>query len=199
MGNCVPVLRIQDSTKSKCLSHPVVETSVQEISIESQHQKPEELCVKPQKASFPKQSSTEEMFFDSQAWLDSDCEDYYSVNGDITPSSTNDTPIQKSRAEETPQQDKSFHKEDTKINSMHRPSHNKLLFELFRESFNSNDGNHDEIKPSNSANKSSRLSVVNTSTVHIPRKKKTTQPVRCCLPNLVRSMSTNESKTLTPS
>ncbi|KAF4378805.1 hypothetical protein F8388_006256 [Cannabis sativa] len=180
MGNCVPVLRIQDSSKSKCLNHPIIQTSV---SIESQHQKPEEdLSVKPQIASFPKQSSTEEMYFDSQAWLDSDCEDYFSVNGD-----------------------KSFHKDEAKINSIPRTSQNKLLFELFRESFNSNDGSHDyETKPSNSANKSSsRLSVVNTtsSTVnHNPKRRKTPQPVRCCIPNLVRSVSSNESKkTLSPS
>ncbi|KAJ0972664.1 hypothetical protein J5N97_020623 [Dioscorea zingiberensis] len=30
--------------------------------------------------------SKEEIFFDSRAWLDSDCEDFYSVNGDFTPS-----------------------------------------------------------------------------------------------------------------
>uniref|UniRef100_A0A803PHM3 Uncharacterized protein n=1 Tax=Cannabis sativa TaxID=3483 RepID=A0A803PHM3_CANSA len=193
MGNCVPVLRIQDSSKSKCLNHPIIQTSV---SIESQHQKPEEdLSVKPQIASFPKQSSTEEMYFDSQAWLDSDCEDYFSVNGDITPTTS-----------DTPQLDKSFHKDEAKINSIPRTSQNKLLFELFRESFNSNDGSHDyETKPSNSSNKSSsRLSVVNTTSSTVnhnnPKRRKTPQPVRCCIPNLVRSVSSNESKkTLSPS
>ncbi|KAF0913704.1 hypothetical protein E2562_023792 [Oryza meyeriana var. granulata] len=35
----------------------------------------------------PGSGSKDEMFFDSRAWLDSDCEDdFYSVNGDFTPS-----------------------------------------------------------------------------------------------------------------
>ena len=57
MGNCVPVLRIPDSSTSKprCVSHVntprgKIENSIQENSVSSQHQKPE-LCVKPQIAS----------------------------------------------------------------------------------------------------------------------------------------------------
>ncbi|CAA6659910.1 unnamed protein product [Spirodela intermedia] len=34
----------------------------------------------------PSFGSRDEIFFDSQAWLESDCEDFYSVNGDFTPS-----------------------------------------------------------------------------------------------------------------
>ncbi|XP_078434030.1 uncharacterized protein At3g27210-like [Wolffia australiana] len=37
-------------------------------------------------------SSKDEMFFDSHTWLESDCEDFYSVNGDFTPSRGN-TPM----------------------------------------------------------------------------------------------------------
>nr|ACU14404.1 unknown [Glycine max] len=37
--------------------------------------------------TFTDHGSKEEAFFDSKAWLDSDCEDdFYSVNGDFTPS-----------------------------------------------------------------------------------------------------------------
>ena len=127
---------------------------------------------------------------------------------DITPSST-DTPIQKSIAGETPQLDKPFNEDDT-INSLHKPSPNKLLFELFRESFNSDC--HDEnpnsyqwpettpsicYLPPKSANKSSRLSVVNI--VSNPRKRKAAQPAKCCLPNLVRGFSVKErQKALSP-
>ncbi|PON50623.1 hypothetical protein PanWU01x14_221560 [Parasponia andersonii] len=205
MGNCIPVLRIQDSaSKSKCLSHVntalgPIEMPIRDNSVSSQHQKPE-LCVKPHMASFREPSSREDMFFDSHAWLESDCEDYFSVNGDVTPS-FNDTPMRKSRAGDTPQLDKSYHKDDP-MNSLHKPSPNKLLIELFHESFSSDD--HDENRsshqrsevkpsvcylPSKSADKSSRSSVINNT-----KKRKATRPTTCCLPNLVRSVSLSERK-----
>ncbi|XP_071706706.1 uncharacterized protein [Rutidosis leptorrhynchoides] len=47
--------------------------------------------------------SKEEAFFDSQAWLDSDCEsDFMSVNGDFTPSRGN-TPVHHNSRSATPQ------------------------------------------------------------------------------------------------
>ncbi|KAJ6754445.1 hypothetical protein OIU79_027124 [Salix purpurea] len=50
--------------------------------------------------------SKEESFFDSRAWIDSDCEDdFYSVNGDFTPSRGN-TPVHHNFAVGTPQANK---------------------------------------------------------------------------------------------
>ncbi|KAG5254397.1 transmembrane protein [Salix suchowensis] len=50
--------------------------------------------------------SKEESFFDSRAWIDSDCEDdFYSVNGDFTPSRGN-TPVHHNFAAGTPQANK---------------------------------------------------------------------------------------------
>lgn len=57
--------------------------------------------------------SKEDAFFDSQAWIDSDCEDdFYSVNGDFTPSrgstpvhhgfSRGSTPVHKALGDRTP-------------------------------------------------------------------------------------------------
>lgn len=44
-------------------------------------------------ASYRSHGSKEEAFYDTQAWLDSDCDDdFYSVNGDFTPSRGN-TPV----------------------------------------------------------------------------------------------------------
>nr|BAJ89102.1 predicted protein [Hordeum vulgare subsp. vulgare] len=47
----------------------------------------------------PDSGSKDEMFFESQPWLDSDCEDdFYSINGDFTPS-RGSTPVHQPRAQ----------------------------------------------------------------------------------------------------
>ncbi|KAK9061672.1 hypothetical protein SSX86_018855 [Deinandra increscens subsp. villosa] len=70
--------------------------------------------------------SKEETFFDSQAWLDSDCEsDFMSVNGEFTPSRGN-TPVHRNFSAATPPIKKS-----------------KRLSELFSESLREN-RNYDE-------------------------------------------------------
>ncbi|XP_022928326.1 uncharacterized protein At3g27210-like [Cucurbita moschata] len=80
--------------------------------------------------------SKDEAFFDSRGWLDSDCEDdFYSVNGDFTPSRGN-TPVHPSFSSGTP-----------RINQVHvidnqtpiavpepSPTGKKKLAELFRDS-----------------------------------------------------------------
>ncbi|RDX89885.1 hypothetical protein CR513_28320 [Mucuna pruriens] len=73
------------------------------------------------------QGSKEEAFFDSKAWLDSDCEDdFYSVNGDFTPS-RGTTPVHHTFG--TPSRNRI-------PGSMTEPSpeKKKKLLELFRES-----------------------------------------------------------------
>ncbi|CAJ1947611.1 unnamed protein product [Sphenostylis stenocarpa] len=91
------------------------------------------------------QGSKEEAFFDSKTWLDSDCEDdFYSVNGDFTPSrgttpvhhtfgipSRSRIPGSISMAEPSPEK-------------------KKKLLELFRESVKDDQGDghgHKEVKP----------------------------------------------------
>nr|GEZ06259.1 hypothetical protein [Tanacetum cinerariifolium] len=65
------------------------------------------IAVKPQlppsqsPATFSEYGSKEETFFDSQAWLDSDCDDeFMSVNGEFTPSRGN-TPVHHSLTQGT--------------------------------------------------------------------------------------------------
>ncbi|KAF6161437.1 hypothetical protein GIB67_009316 [Kingdonia uniflora] len=100
--------------------------------------------------------SKEETFFDSQAWLDSDCEDdFLSVNGDFTPSCGN-TPNRLSNFAGTPLFTKPFterapnlNQDPTPVNERTEPSHStdgtpksqsesptdkkKKLFQLFED------------------------------------------------------------------
>ncbi|GMN49211.1 hypothetical protein TIFTF001_018379 [Ficus carica] len=111
--------------------------------------------------------SKDEVFYDTNLSIDSDCEDFYSANGDTTPS-LDETSIGKSRAGETAQPDKSIHIDDS-TDSQRKPSSNKLLIEfLDRDSFN-NDDNQIYVQepdqqanfPAKSANKGSLVSLVN--------------------------------------
>ncbi|XP_027358605.1 uncharacterized protein At3g27210-like [Abrus precatorius] len=91
--------------------------------------------------TFTDHGSKEEAFFDSKPWLDSDCEDdFFSVNGDFTPSRgttpvhTFGTPSQNRTSSSTPEPS---------------PEKKKKLLELFRESVkdDKDDGNgHKEVK-----------------------------------------------------
>ncbi|RVW62773.1 hypothetical protein CK203_058885 [Vitis vinifera] len=85
-------------------------------------------------------SSKEEVFFDSQPWLESDCEDFSAsmvavFHADSTPHHGN-TPMNQSSFRETPRLDRSHHM-DKSPNSLIEPSPSdkKKLIELFRESF----------------------------------------------------------------
>ncbi|THG22835.1 hypothetical protein TEA_023148 [Camellia sinensis var. sinensis] len=81
-----------------------------------------------------------ETFFDSQPWLESDCEDdFFSVNGDFTPSRGN-TPVHQSSSAGTPQGNSAFF-DDKTTSSKPSPSPSpsptdgkKKLAELFRDS-----------------------------------------------------------------
>ncbi|EOY02761.1 hypothetical protein QUC31_018008 [Theobroma cacao] len=79
--------------------------------------------------------SKDETFFDSRAWLDSDCEDdFFSVNGDFTPSRGN-TPVHHSFAMGTPQVKKGTEEGSPGSVSETSPTgKKKKLVELFRES-----------------------------------------------------------------
>ncbi|KAK2451441.1 hypothetical protein QL285_010496 [Trifolium repens] len=93
--------------------------------------------------------SKEEAFFDSKAWIDSDCEDdFYSVNGDFTPSRGN-TPIHHKFA--TPGANKTSQNKPSS-SSESSPDKGKKLLELFKESVKDNNQDDDgkekkQVKP----------------------------------------------------
>ncbi|KAG4395927.1 hypothetical protein AAZX31_19G067100 [Glycine max] len=93
--------------------------------------------------TFTDHGSKEEAFFDSKAWLDSDCEDdFYSVNGDFTPS-RGTTPVHHTFG--TPSRNR-IHGSMAETS----PEKKKKLLELFRESVKDDQGDvhgHKEVKP----------------------------------------------------
>ncbi|KAI5351990.1 PREDICTED: At3g27210 [Prunus dulcis] len=195
MGNCGSVRKTQDSSPKsqlKCSSFSrtgciLTERPIQENTIRT---------VMPGASSLRELiNGKEDMQFSSDPRLESDCEDFFSVNGDLTPSSTN-TPIHQSSPIKSPATDVK-----------------KQLIELFHESFNDEAGHQDlhyesEAEssifhlPQNSANKTPYESVADIvfRTVAIsnansePRTRKNTQFAQCCLPKLVRSLSFSERK-----
>jgi len=85
--------------------------------------------------TFDSYGSKEETFFDSQAWLDSDCDDdFLSVNGDFTPSRGN-TPVHHKFSTGTPEANKSP-AGDKPPTSAAEPSPNgkRRLSDLFKDS-----------------------------------------------------------------
>ncbi|KAJ0037430.1 hypothetical protein Pint_23702 [Pistacia integerrima] len=132
-------------------------------------------------------SSKEEMFFESQPWLESDCEDYFSVNG--------------------------AHQCQIPYLNLLPTDMKKQLIELFRESFGDgcSDGDQNlhgqqEAKPTvfdlppkssspyelvpNSVCSSERTPYRET----YSRKGKSSQYSQCCIPSLIRSLSFTERK-----
>ncbi|OVA17527.1 hypothetical protein BVC80_1837g353 [Macleaya cordata] len=150
MGSCVSVHKDSDSamklrfsisskTKKLLIPSPTKQKSVNgEHPIDDFGSKSQSSSPPPVK-SLPDFGSKEEAFFDSQPWLDSDCEDFYSVNGDFTPSrgsSRGSTPIHVSSFMGTPQRGKSpFSERASNFGSEPSPTEKKKrLSELFRES-----------------------------------------------------------------
>lgn len=95
--------------------------------------------------TFTDQGSKEEAFFDSKPWLDSDCEeDFYSVNGDFTPS-RGTTPVHHTFGTPSRNRVPSSKAEPS-------PEKKKKLLELFRESVKDDQvddgyGHNKEAKP----------------------------------------------------
>ncbi|KAI3799263.1 hypothetical protein L1987_34555 [Smallanthus sonchifolius] len=118
--------------------------------------------------------SKEETFFDSQAWLESDCEsDFMSVNGEFTPSRGN-TPVHHSSAATT------------------LPiKRNKRLSELFCESQRENRNSDDE--DGESANENVAVGSLGSAAVHggvvKPKRERWVEIVRVpgCLPRVLSS------------
>ncbi|KAI4383603.1 hypothetical protein MLD38_009419 [Melastoma candidum] len=135
-----------------------------------------------------------EVFFDSRAWLDSDCEDYFSVCEEATPTCT---PIHPSLSiERTP---------DFILETPSTPK--KLLIDLLRESNDSDpikndrDLNHTQTalglgdSPTISHDRTDNSVWSSEMTPNSkPLKQKSSQSSPCCLPNLVRNLSFNERR-----
>ncbi|KAK9117518.1 hypothetical protein Sjap_016465 [Stephania japonica] len=179
---------------------------------------------RPNGSSFSRFSdvgSKDETFFDSRAWLDSDCdEDFVSVNGDFTPSRCSFSNHRNSYTE-SPQHSKS---QDTDWPSNLKPgvscpTEKKRLYDLLQDSFEdiyklSNEAKtgigNGEVKPINfddlppkSADETPYLSKSNSirsggektpNRYPKPPKPKSANATKCCMPSLVTSLSFHERK-----
>ncbi|KAI3956160.1 hypothetical protein MKX01_021407 [Papaver californicum] len=157
MGSCASVIKQEDSV-SKSNRMFLVSSSIKHKKQVTQqvngggvgHPLINNLGSKYPSASTPPPSyrtlgdfgSKEETFFDSQAWLDSDCDDFYSVNGEFTPSasrgsSRGSTPLHLTSFTGTPQRAKSplSEKAFNSIPETRSTEKRKKLADLFRDSF----------------------------------------------------------------
>ncbi|OMO88229.1 hypothetical protein COLO4_20357 [Corchorus olitorius] len=238
MGNCVTVYKNKDPSAAAPMNLSAKIESPTKENIVRMEKSVAELDSRPQVSSVEQETSFRdaiswneqfrigveamrmncktEDFFDSQPWLESDCEDYFSVNGDSTSSCGN-----------SPTHQKSFRENPEKVNSMDRaqsavPEHSptetkKQLIELFRESFNDDTVNNQlslkgqlELEdkttnlnlPPKSTGRSPYESMPNS--VHsseatpynkgYSKKEKSTESAQCCLPSLVRNLSFGERR-----
>ncbi|KAA8533292.1 hypothetical protein F0562_033174 [Nyssa sinensis] len=229
MGSCVSMHQNSESTVKvrwwfgSKTGTVLTESTIKEIAVNSEQFKLQQSSM-PNATTFRDSRSKEEMFFDSHPWLESDSEDFFSVNGDFTPSRGN-TPIHQSSLVQTPQLDKSFSIDKTH-NSVPEPSPTdtkKKLIELFHESFGGNQIDVDQnfqvadtvmangklrtnptildLSPK-STNATPYVSAANSvcssemtpNTASKSSKGKLSRSVSCCLPSLARSMSLSERK-----
>ncbi|CAL9150822.1 uncharacterized protein At3g27210-like [Musa acuminata AAA Group] len=158
------------------------------------------------------ESRKEDIFFDSRAWLDSDCEDdFLSVNGEFTPS-RGSTPNHQINSPVTPQFDNHFPSEKyPDSNSEPSPTGRKKLAELLHETLQSEQVNvpnaaearvDSNVKPDiNQTNTDQPQNSENATLYHSgacsicssevtpnrdpkSRKEKTWKTGHCCLPSL---------------
>ncbi|GMJ04340.1 hypothetical protein HRI_004103200 [Hibiscus trionum] len=155
--------------------------------------------------SFKDFGSKEETFFDSRAYLESDCEDdFFSVNGDFTPSRGN-TPVHHSFSMGTPQVNKAtVDGSPLSVSETSPMGKKKKLLELFRESVRET-GDVNELNTSSNqdvSNGTPYVSGVNSlcSSERIANgdspmfKEKPLKSMQRCLPSFVSCSSFNERK-----
>ncbi|KAI9076031.1 hypothetical protein K1719_041965 [Acacia pycnantha] len=165
--------------------------------------------------SFRDYGSKEETFFDSKPWLDSDCDDdFYSVNGEFTPSRGN-TPVHPFG---TPKVNKSPFDNRIAGSTLGRPPSRKKksLLELFRDSIGNDrypDVNHFANQNAGNGKQEASLSINNTvskssgtypvsisdrtpngDAVSIKEKAVKSMQIHGCLPSLVSCRSFRERK-----
>ncbi|KAE8672455.1 ribulose-phosphate 3-epimerase [Hibiscus syriacus] len=151
--------------------------------------------------SFKDFGSKEETFFDSRAYLDSDCEDdFFSVNGDFTPSRGN-TPVHHSFSVGTPRVNKAtVDGSPLSVSETSPAGKKKKLLELFRESVRENGDANELNTPSNqgtpyASSATSLCSSERTANGDNPMfKEQPFKSMQCCLPSFVSRSSFNERK-----
>ncbi|KAF9673667.1 hypothetical protein SADUNF_Sadunf10G0047900 [Salix dunnii] len=213
MGNCAsatkkagPAMKFSCPIDSRgnCIH---IESPVKGSSTEKLNSKPQSLSPMSCQASFHDLGNREDMFFDSHPWVESDCEDYLSVDGDFTPS-CGTTPIHQGSYIETPPREEPLCI-ITSASSMAEPSPadmKKQLIELFRENISSDEANDNQSfqdtvngkptsrSPYQSAESSARSCETTLHRDPTSGKEKPTHSAHCCLPNVVRSLSLSERK-----
>ncbi|XAR58269.1 hypothetical protein NMG60_11026704 [Bertholletia excelsa] len=159
--------------------------------------------------------SREETFFDSQAWLDSDCDDdFFSVKGDFTPS-RGSTPVHHKFSDGAPRINAAL-SDNTIPGSKPEPSPKKRLSELFQESFRRSSGDLDDSEPNKSSNQNEVSEKIearpikcnprvagtnsvcsserNPSRDYRPKKEKLLRSVQGCLPIMLSSCSSSDER-----
>ncbi|CAL5395963.1 unnamed protein product [Camellia sinensis] len=197
MGSCV-----SENKNSQLVRSPIKKNT---LNIEQ---------IQPQSSSLTNVSTfgdlgSKEKFFDSQLWLESDSEDFFSINGDFTPCWGN-TPIHQSSFIQTSQP-------GSTISELSPTDNVKKLADLFSKSFNENQvdeyQNLQESKTITSDQKpeGKHTIPINGSTqiseaisdfsnemvrgrVHKSEKQKLSRSESCCLPSLARNLSFCERK-----
>ncbi|WCJ38739.1 hypothetical protein M5689_019779 [Euphorbia peplus] len=206
MGNCLPFSKyIEPATKHKNSENSQVESSVKDISKVNSDYDSMEFNPKQLQSISPLQcqssfgfGSKEEIFFDSydQAWLESDIEDFQSVNSDSTTMDMSSTPqLHDNNSIASSQSDILIAGENSSSEMK------KQLIDLFRDSF-SNDvtENKDIQQQTTTETNATAFYVPPKSDEKTPngRSSNRTKPkspqVSCCLPNLVRSLSSSSSE-----
>ncbi|MBA0557528.1 hypothetical protein Golob_014593, partial [Gossypium lobatum] len=146
--------------------------------------------------------SKEETFFDSRAYLDSDCEDdFFSVNGDFTPSRGN-TPVHHSFSVGTTPRVSKVTVEGSPMSVLETSpmGKKKKLLELFRESvredrnLTSNSANVTPYHVSGATSLCSSERTANGDHDNPMFKEKPLKSLQCCLPSFVTCSSFNERK-----
>ncbi|CAL5371654.1 unnamed protein product [Camellia sinensis] len=235
MGACVSVQRHPDSNMKFRLSFPsktdnlVIPSPIKEKSIIYGDRPIAQAGLKSQwSPSLPVTTvrdfvagSKEEAFFDSQPWLESDCDDdFFSVNGDLTPSHGS-TPVHHSFCAGTARANRALF-DDKTPRSQPEPSPRKTLADFFRDSLRSNqdvdeqnilsnqNGVNEKIEAKTTMLGLHPISVNGTPFVsgansvcssertpngdYRPQKEKPMKSVQCCLPRILSSRSFNERK-----
>jgi len=158
----------------------------------------------------PDSGSNDEMFFESRAWLDSDCEDdFYSVNGDFTPS-RGSTPNYQPRTQTVMTNIFRPDNLDKSKSSEPSPTGRRKLAELLQEPMQNGDEESTDVsknekqqlqsvavdgKPVSESTSSSACSTEPTRTVVTKsRKEKAWYTGRCCLPSFVHSLTLDEGE-----
>ncbi|KAG5527054.1 hypothetical protein RHGRI_028095 [Rhododendron griersonianum] len=153
----------------------------------------------PVTATVPGFGSKEEAFFDSQPWLESDCDDdFFSVNGDFTPS-RGSTPVHQSFSARTPRVDGALFDDKTPGSKPEpSPTSKKKLAEFFRDSIRNKQDIDDQtisgipfVSGPDSAFSSERTP---NSDYTSEKEKQPIKSVQCCLPRMLSTRSYRERR-----